>query len=239
MNSIDILLPTRNRPQRLLDLFASISETVSGDNEINVYLYIDNDDYEVFAFISLLYGLGRKFNLFVHIGKKNINLSQKWNKLAEISNGGILMHASDDILFRTKNWDQMVVNSFENSQDKIILAYGSDNIQNEKIATHGFYSKQHVEIIGYFLPPLFVCDGNDLWWTQIYRELGRLRYISEIEIEHKHFSKYLELTDNVYRNARKYQEESAKIYDESKDQRKYDLLKLETYIENFKDEKIL
>ena len=41
---IDLLLPTRNRPDRLEELFNSIQDTAHSFDNICIYLYVDDDD---------------------------------------------------------------------------------------------------------------------------------------------------------------------------------------------------
>jgi hypothetical protein len=232
LHSIDILIPTRGRAKRLHETLDSIEQTMSGVIRVSPYIYWDYDDQESLGeFLNMsftMWGWGVKH----HVVNKNdnLNLSQMWNRLADISGGNILMHAGDDLIFKTKDWDLMVVEEFEKCDDKIMLVYGDDGIQGEKLATHGFYSRKAMEITDYFLPPYFKCDGNDLWWTQVYRELGRLKYLPNMNIEHMHFSKHPELMDDTYKDGRQFQNEAANLYNDMIELRMQDIEKLRQWI---------
>jgi glycosyltransferase involved in cell wall biosynthesis len=237
MIKIDILIPTRNRYDRLIELLDSLEKTISKKNIINVHLYIDNDDEALIRNLYRLYNfcVFVEFNLVAHIGDKTTNLSQKWNYLAEIGKGNILMHAGDDIVFTTRDWDKMVVDAFEESGDKLLLVYGDDGIQGEKLATHGFVSRKHVEIFGRLFPPIFEANYNDTYLTYIYKEADRLKFLPGMKIEHKHFSKYPELMDGTYTRAIKKYDEAKKRWEESKDQREHDAHVLRNMIAVRKD----
>jgi len=53
-------------------------------------------------------------NVKVIVGEQ-INLSQAWNACYEKSTGNIVWRGADDILFRTKDWDEMVLNRFNST----------------------------------------------------------------------------------------------------------------------------
>jgi glycosyl transferase/beta-hydroxylase protein BlmF len=98
------------------------------------------------------------------------------------------MHAGDDIRFTTPGWDTQVRQAFAQSQDKILLVQGDDLSPNrEVLATHGFLHRRWVETVGYFLPPLFSCDWNDVWLTEIADALER-RVMLPFVTEHQHYS---------------------------------------------------
>ena len=118
-------------------------------------------------------------------------LSECWNvcaKAAMLRRSEILMHGGDDIEFQTPGWDQQVRDAFAASDDKILLVQGDDLSPNrEALATHGFVHRRWVETVGYFLPPLFSCDWNDVWLTEVADAIGR-RVMLPFVTEHAHYS---------------------------------------------------
>lgn len=113
-------------------------------------------------------------------------LSEAWNKAAEIATGDILMHAADDIIFRTAGWDEIITAEFERFDDRIAFVYGRDGYQDERLGTHGFLSREWVETVGYFVPPYFSSDYNDVWLHEVAGMIGRRIYVPEVLIEHMH-----------------------------------------------------
>jgi len=227
---IDILIPTRKRVDRLKETLESIEQTKSDNIQIRYYIYWDHDDQK--SLKEYIYTSHSDTKEVHYIGSSDeINLSQMWNKLAEISSGDILMHAGDDIIFETKDWDLMVEAEFIKCEDKILLVYGDDGIQREKLATHGFYSRKAMEVIGYFMPPYFEANYNDTWWTNIYGQIGRKKYLPNMKIEHMHFNKYPGLMDETYLNAiEKRYAISKQVWDKTKNLRMQDIEKLKQYI---------
>jgi hypothetical protein len=111
-----------------------------------------------------------------------------WNECYARANGNILMHCGDDIVFRTPSWDTIVRETFAQSTDKILLVHGDDMTPNtDALATHGFLHRRWVETVGYFVPPLFSSDWNDVWLTEVADMIGR-RVKIPIVTEHMHYS---------------------------------------------------
>ena len=113
-------------------------------------------------------------------------LSECWNECFAAARGDVLMHAGDDIIFRTQGWDQKVADAFESVPDRILFVYGRDGYQDEKLGTHGFLHRRWVETVGYFVPPYFSSDFNDLWLHEVSGRIDRRRYLPNVFIEHMH-----------------------------------------------------
>jgi hypothetical protein len=177
---ISILVPSRGRPAELLNMIDSAQTTAIFPNRVEFVVYLDEDDpmvktYRVMRSPRFLVG-------------PRILLSQAWNQCAASAEGEILMHCGDDIVFTTPGWDQQVRDAFAASEDKILLVHGDDLSPNrEALATHGFLHRRWVETVGYFLPPLFSCDWNDVWLTEVADALGR-RVMLPFVTEHRHYS---------------------------------------------------
>lgn len=174
---ISILLPTRNRPDNIRRLWRSIVRTVSNIDNIELVVYIDNDDssYDDITDIPMNRVRGDR-----------IVLSEMWNKCYEVSKGDILMHCGDDIIFRTKNWDLIVQDKFADFPDHIVFVFGNDGSQhNGNFGTHGFIHRKWAETVGYFVPPYFSSDYNDTWLNDVARMIGRHVHV-DILTEHMH-----------------------------------------------------
>jgi glycosyltransferase involved in cell wall biosynthesis len=173
---VSLLLPTRNRPANLRRLHQSLEDTSRQRPE--VVLYVDEDD-QVSA--DMAEDLGWKY-----VQGPRICLSEMWNEAYKISTGDILMHAGDDIIFRTKSWDYHVVKAFSKFPDRLIFAHGDDGHWGKRFGTHGFIHKNWVDVVGYFVPPYFSSDYNDTWLNDVANRLGRRVYLP-IMTEHMHF----------------------------------------------------
>ena len=117
--NISILSPTRNRPVFVSQMMKSCISTASYPDKIEFVFYLDSDDLKSEDSIrSTAYKLNIENNIVIVRGER-IVLSQMWNVCWQNSNADIFMHGSDDIRFRTKGWDEIVLNEFEQYPDKI------------------------------------------------------------------------------------------------------------------------
>lgn len=230
-----IIIPTKNRAIAVNELLESIFSTSDNFEKVEICFYIDNDDNESKTCILQLiekYGKNIKYTS----SEKKLNLSQMWNYAYEnISTGEILMLCADDIRFRTKSWDTIIKNEFLKVNDKILLVFGDDLIQNEKLATHSFIHRKWVDISGFWLPPYFCADYVDTWLDDVARKINRIKYLPNVITEHMHFSvnksKYDENTAKRLENLKK--ENPGNIYYEKENERIEHAYKLIQYIESF------
>jgi len=173
---ISILIPTRNRPENITRLYNSLLETSNNIDDIEVLLYVDNDDnsYDHLTFNK--------------VRGERIVLSEMWNTLYNYCHGDIIMHCGDDIIFRTPNWDTIVKNKFTEFPDNIAFVFGNDGSpHNGNFGTHGFVHRKWVETIGYFVPPYFSSDYNDTWLNDVAKIIGRHIHV-DILTEHMHYA---------------------------------------------------
>ena len=213
------------------ELWESALDTSSDVKNLEIIFYIDSDDKKsIKKFKSL------KHNTKSIVDKRGEgNLSKMWNRCYEKSSFNIVMHCGDDIRFRTKNWDEIVANKFNEYDDKIVLVYGDDGVRKDDLATHGFLHKNWVNTVGYFLPPYFSSDMNDYWLTTVARNINRLAKI-DIYTEHLHPSigkHNLDITHQE-RIDRGNRDNVRKLYQNKERERLEDCKKLKKFINEYK-----
>jgi glycosyltransferase involved in cell wall biosynthesis len=175
---ISVLLPSRGRPENIHRLVRSIFDTSTTDIEVIVRL--DDDDPKLTEYLD-----SPPKNTTMFTGKRDV-LSKYWNECYERAKGNILMHAGDDIIFRTKDWDTMVIKEFEMYPDNIVFVYGNDgSAHNGNFGTHGFIHRDWAETVGYFVPPYFSSDYNDTWLNDVAKMIGRHVHLDFLT-EHMH-----------------------------------------------------
>jgi hypothetical protein len=180
-----IIVPTRKRPFEIKRLINSILDTADHPDKIEFCLYIDPDDDISKTTIEEMIADNKPIKYTT--SNANPTLSEMWNIAFELSTAAIIMQCGDDCIFRTKSWDTIIKNKMEAYPDKIVLAYGNDGIQGEKLATHSFVSRKWIEVSGFWLPPYFVSDFSDTWLNDVAKGIGRAIYIPEVCTEHMHF----------------------------------------------------
>jgi len=201
---ISLLVPSRGRPEAFARMIISALETATYPRRLEVIAYVDEDDpkwgeYYVQEWQTRIEHRSLPRNPLRLIGGDRIVLSEMWNRCYEQARGEIFMHCGDDIVFRTPGWDQMVRDEFDRWPDKIVLVQGDDMSPNrEVLATHGFLHKRWVETVGYFVPPLFSSDWNDVWLTDVADQIERRVRLPFIT-EHMHYGFGKAEYDETYR----------------------------------------
>lgn len=186
---ISILVPSRKRPNTLLRMYASAMETADRPEEVEVVARIDDDDH-TYSGISAP-------RMTILVGPRE-GLASAWNECADKAKGELMGLVGDDIIFRTKGWDTIVKQKFEEFEDKILYVFGDDlGNGGRQAGTHGFIHRNWVDTVGYFVPPYFAASQVDHWLNEVARKLGRLRY-GDIIMEHVHWAFGKADKDQVY-----------------------------------------
>lgn len=185
---ISILTPSRRRPDNIKRLLLSIGNTMSGEIPIEVTFRIDetdeslnNDEFTESIFDACKAKLTPQFL----VGKETFpDLGCLWNECFEVCSGDLIMCGADDLVYDTENWDQKVVNIFNDQADKILLVYGNDGVFGTSLATHPILSRKAVEATGWFFPPIGLTYANDNFLYNLYYRLKRLHFVGELSIRH-------------------------------------------------------
>ena len=224
--NISLLVPTRKRPLNVQRLIESAKINADNSNGIEFIFYIDRDDLDSVNAIS-------KFPNTKCIVGDRIVLSEMWNMCYRIADADVFMHCGDDIVIQTQGWDTMVLNEFDKYPDKIAFVHGQDGHWKEALGTHGFLHRNWVEVVGYFVPPYFSSDWNDVWLTDVALLTGRKVYLEGLLTEHMHFSFGKSEIDETHkeRMERGNRDNVRLLYDQLGEQRLLDAEKLKRFIE--------
>lgn len=226
---ISVLVPTRNRPASVQRLLDSAYDTAAYDPEF--IFYVDEDDT---SSIDVINRHGGDTTLVVG---PRVVLSEMWNRCWEKARFDVGMHCGDDIVFRTRDWDDRVVSEFNTCPDKILFVHGRDGLQDANLGTHGFLHRNWVDTVGYFVPPYFSSDMNDVWLTEVADALDRRRYLPDIYTEHMHPVAGKAELDQTHRERleRHQRDDVHRIYRRRARERQHDVDKLRAFIDNFGD----
>lgn len=193
-NTISILCPTHKRVDQLKLMIESAWATAKNPKDLQFCLYIDNDDL---SYQKLLIE-------FSHLPINILNgpkmwLSSMFNSLLTISTGELLLYCGDDVIFRTKNWDEILQNVFEKSADKLMVAHVNDGANYEQCwATIGVVHQNWIKLFGYLLTPQIPDNGIDAWITHVANQSNRRVYLPEILIEHMQYRQDKSSIDDTY-----------------------------------------
>lgn len=222
---ISLLVPTRGRPENVRRLVTSAR--VTAVNDVELIFYVDDDDVTSFEVVD-------DYADQTIIGPRVV-LSEMWNRCAELANHDVMMHCGDDIIFRTSGWDDRILEAFDRYPDKIVFVHGEDGIQGAQIGTHGFLHRNWIDTVGYFVPPYFSSDYNDLWLSEVADALGRRVYLPSVYTEHMHPVAGKAPLDQTHldRLARHQRDNVGQLYANLAYRRHEDVEKLRMFIDTF------
>ena len=244
--NISLLCPTRARPKMCFGLIKSALETAKDPSKLEFVFYQDEDDYESDNFFeNNIYYLEDDFDFFdvdkqvKRIVGERIILSEMWNKCWEVASSDIFFHCGDDIRFRTKYWDEIIMAGFSTIEDRIAFIYGYDGYicKSMNFGTHGFLHRNWTDAVGYFVPPYFSSDYNDTWLNDVSFMIKR-KYRAEIYTEHLHPAAGKYYVDQTHKDRlERHEKDNVKdLYDseEMKSIRQEWANKLQNFIDNYK-----
>jgi hypothetical protein len=177
---ISVLCPSRGRPEQARQLLDTIRATAATTG-VELILRLDDDDPRLADYADQVTGTDVQI-----IVAPRTTLSICWNECAAIAHWDVLMLCGDDIRFRSPDWDKLVMDTIWSCPDRLVLVHGRDGIQDSRVATHPFMHRRWMETVGYFVPPLFASDWNDMWLTEVADMIGRRCYLPDLYTEHMH-----------------------------------------------------
>lgn len=185
VSKISLLLPTRGRPALVQRLFRSIVEQTADLENIEIILYVDEDDTEShdIAFNNL--------NITKVIGPR-LSMGAYNNACLSRSTGDIIILVNDDMVIRTTGWDKIIRDFDVNVKDQIYLAYGNDMFKKGKLCTFPILSRKTCEILLKPYPEEYRGAFIDCHIFDIFKRLEhagyhRYFYIDSIVFEHLHY----------------------------------------------------
>jgi hypothetical protein len=253
------LVPTRGRPDSMTRYVRSVFNTARDPSTIEVIFYIDNDDLPS---KDRAEELKEKYNIKYVFGDRII-LSQTINECYKLAEGDILFLGSDDLIVRTQDWDKIVLNAYNQIEDKIALVYGHDGHSPTCFATHPFLHRAWVDVVGYVTPPYFVSGMADKWLNNVAKKINRhiftniltqhvnpdvkRVYSYKSNLKNTDIKKYKTLLKDIERNKDKTYDELAyaghtinckEIYDILKPERSQNIKDLLDAIQHFQQTKV-
>jgi hypothetical protein len=195
---IAILAPMRGRPLGMRKFLGTLLLSVEQLWNMTVTVGIDNDDeigMETAKELASLYDV----KIVVHDASKlGIGTATRWNELLRATKADIYGMGSNDCVYATKGWDNLLRQAFEKWPDRIGMVYGNDLLQGEKLATYPFVSQQWTDTLGYFTPEWVKHYYSDTYIHELAKRIGRCQYIPELIIEHLHYGVNKNVKDETY-----------------------------------------
>lgn len=194
MAKIALLCPSRERLNRKLTVLSSLLTTVKNPDNITLFFGIDEDDPTLDTIERIARGVN--FVKIIYVPKISTppNIHKIWNYCAQqvMLDGqyDILALTADDFIFRTKDWDEMIIDEFSGAKlppDKLKLVTCNDTHKNGELPINYFIHRRYVEMVGYIARPDFIINWCDNWIKTSFEAFGRYYYRPDIIIEHNHW----------------------------------------------------
>ena len=204
---IALLLPTRERIENKKRLLKSIKDTATNTDNVVLYMGIDDDDPTKEDVIKLCGDYSWVKIVEIHNEGKFLGLGKLFNLCAKEAKEEILSLIGDDMVFQTKDWDSKIIEEFNEEncpKDKFKMVYVYDGWHGNRLAVNAFLHRSYYDINGYFAREEFMANCLDKWLQRIFFVFGRLKYKSDIYLEHKHWLFRKSDKDNVSDNLLKY-----------------------------------
>ena len=172
-----MLVPSLGRPDSSRAFYESFMET-RGDGETDLRFLVDSNDPTLPRYRELI---PDPYVESVEPG----NVVEKMNRAALGVEHRYIGFIGDDNRFQTKAWDRTLTHVLDEMGGG--FAYGNDgNWPNGEIPTHIVISSAIVQALGWMMLPtcrhLFVDNA----WKVIGTEIGRIRYLPEVQVDHLH-----------------------------------------------------
>lgn len=162
---ISVLVPSRRRAVMLENSLRSL-----GNKDIEILVYVDNDDPQISGYISLSSDI-----VTILIGKRYgyTQLHEYYNALARLSKGDWLMLWNDDALMQTDNWTETLHTPLMPE----VINFDSNPMNN----LFPLISRQMYETMGHYS----LSAHNDSWVQDIANHLNIHTHIPSVKIIHQ------------------------------------------------------
>jgi hypothetical protein len=176
MKEMVILVPSRNRPQNIADLIVALDET---ETEADLMVIVDDSEPQMDAYLEL------DCDIFM-VKKDGRGMAKPLNATANHFRNKYHHFAflGDDHRPRTKNWDLIFIEALHEMGTGLV--YGDDLIQGENLATAICMTGDIVRALHGMVPPNMIHLYLDNFWMKLGNDLGKLKYIPEVILEHMH-----------------------------------------------------
>ncbi len=193
-------MPTRGRPALVERFFRSIRETTLRLDSVEVVLYADEDDIGSHQLDSA------DFRVVSIVGKA-LSMGGYNSTCLQQARGDIVILANDDMVIRTRGWDDRVRAIDAEFEDRIYLAYANDLFKRRRFCTFPIMSRRTCQLLRDPYPAAYRRAFIDVHLFDIFKRLqhaghDRVRYSGELVFEHLHYRTGKAPYDKTYAQTR-------------------------------------
>lgn len=180
--SIAILCPTRGRPEQCRRMIESVRST---SGQAKVFIVTDADSLP-----DYINSLG---TLDIDVYPDMLPTAMKWNSLAmkamATADAKLFMLGSDDMYFDAPGWDKALLDHYNALENKIHV-YALADSRDHDGTPHPIVTREYIEALGYFVPPIFLHWFVDSWTVAIAKSNGCFTHLKDYKLIHDKPSDY-------------------------------------------------
>lgn len=227
MDDMLVIVPTRGRPQNMVELIHTWIDTAQFAHLLFV---VDDDDPELKNYLAAFED-NRSPGIFLEVDSRARlgGTLNKWS-VKKSEEYDVIGFMGDDHRPRTLSWDNKVMDAFETLPNGSGFVYGNDLNWGEGLPTSVFISSDIIETLGFMVPKGMIHLYFDNFWLDFGRALGRIVYLPDVIIEHMHPSVGKAINDAGYQevNAPTMFDHDREVYEKyQREQMQEDLRKCE------------
>jgi len=183
MTTLSLIVPTRRRLASLARLLDSLAATTRRPEAVEVVLVVDADDpasaavrYPALAVRPVVVAPGQTMGRLNRAGY-------------EASRGDVVMLLNDDVVARTRGWDEVIRSCFHERPDGVLLVHVNDTLMRRALCTFPAVSRRFCELAGGVCPAeyeRYCIDDHieDVFNLLIAAGERRTVYLPEVVFEH-------------------------------------------------------
>ncbi|MFQ5754455.1 MAG: glycosyltransferase family 2 protein [bacterium] len=197
-STISLLLPSRGRPKQLKRLFDSILKKTSNLSNVEIFLYLDEDDAHNYNLPNGSINLKKIVGPRMTMGAYNTACLKR-------STNDVVILLNDDMVIHTDGWDRIILDLHNNIEDGIYLAYANDMYKKSRFCTIPILSRKTAELLLDPYPELYKGAFLDVHLFDIFKRLAktgheRIYYMENVVFEHLHYRAGKADMDETYRH---------------------------------------
>lgn len=174
-----VLVPSRGRPDNIARLLKAWEATSTGVADLIVCIDYDDDKHD--DYLDILGGLVPSWVKLQRGTRKRLGGTLNFVAPPVAAAYEVVGFMGDDHVPRTIDWDGQVWQSARGA-----VVYGNDLVMGPNLPTAVFMDARIVRTLGHFVLPGQLHLFMDNYWKTLGEQLGILRYLPEVIIEHAH-----------------------------------------------------
>ncbi|NTW31077.1 MAG: hypothetical protein HGB12_00310 [Bacteroidetes bacterium] len=235
---ISLLLATRGRLEKLKKCLQSIIDTVNDPENIEIVFGYDVDEEDqLYEFFQKLDVNDLELDYQLHQFKRPYHLNDKFNYLGQMANNELLFAVSNDLEFKTKDWDKIIIDKFKSdTKDKIFCRWINDGAGSETLPRHYIVHKNYLQVTRNYSCHMLKHYFSDNWIYYVFSKLGKTEYLKEIEVEHSSpVLMKVEPDQLIIDEMNNWFAYDQAVYQGTQGLRDLEVSKLKSYIDNYKE----